>query len=103
MGACIDYRIYINATKEAAEKRFHEMQEQSALEDGQSYSGSIGVMPGGVHWANKTCTSADDALDYITNNHEKWEQAMGVPYVQVDEKAEPQETKGFVIGGWCSC
>ena len=102
MGAEIDYRTYTNFTKEAAEQRFLEDQKQSGYEDGHSYSGCIGVMPPGVEWTNKTFTSASEASDYIMQKHEKWEPAMGVAYVQTVEEDEPKETKGFVIGGWCS-
>ena len=102
MGACTDYRTYVNFTKEEAEQRFLEDQGQSAYEDGHSYSGCIVVMPGGVNWVNKTFTSAFEAEGYITEHHEKWESAMGVAYVQVVEEDEPKETCGFVIGGWCS-
>jgi len=102
MGACTDYRTYVNFTKEEAEQRFLEDQGQSAYEDGHSYSGCIGVMPGGVNWVNRTFTTEADATEYIFANHEKWEQAMGVAFFRVVEEDEPKETQGFVIGGWCS-
>ena len=102
MGSETDFRTYAGFTKEEAEKRFRIAQDQSGHEDGHSYSGCIGVMPGGVNWVNKTFTSAFDAEVYITKHHEKWESAMGVEYVQVVEEDEPKETRGFVIGGWCS-
>lgn len=102
MGAETDFRTYTNFPKEGAEKRFLEDQRQSAHESGHSYSGCIGVMPPGVNWVNETFESAFEAEGYIMRNHEKWEPAMGVAYVQTEEEDEPKETKGFVIGGWCS-
>ena len=102
MGACTDLRTYANFTKVEAERRFTEDQQESAYDSGHSYSGCIGVMPGGVTWVDETFPSAFEAERYITKNHEKWEPAMGVAYVQVVEEDEPKETRGFVIGGWCS-
>ena len=102
MGACTDFRTYTGFTKEEAEKRFRIAQDESAYEDGNSYSGCIGVMPRGISWANETFPSASEAQGYIAKHHEKWEPAMGAAYVQVVEEDEPKETRGFVIGGWCS-
>jgi len=97
MGAETDYRRYVNVTKQEAEERFLADQDQSAHEDGNSYSGCIGVLPRGVTWVSKIFPSAIDAERHITTNHEKWEQAMGVEFAD-----EHGDACGFSIGGWCS-
>jgi hypothetical protein len=97
MGAETDYRRYMNATKQEAEKQFTADQSQSAYEDGNSYSGCIGVLPHGVNWVSKVFPSPLDAERHITDNHEKWEQAMGVEFAD-----DAGDTCGFSIGGWCS-
>lgn len=103
MGACTDFRTYTDLTREEAEKKFRLAQDESAYEDGNSYSGCIGVMPRGINWANETFPSAAEAQEHITKHHEKWEPAMGAAYVQVGYgKLKPKEARGFIIGGWCS-
>ncbi len=97
MGACTDYRRYMNATKQEAEEQFRADQCQSAYDDGNSYSGCIGVMPSGVNWVSKIFTSPLDAERHITDNHEKWDQAMGAEFAD-----DAGDTCGFSIGGWCS-
>lgn len=97
MGAETDYRRYTDVTKQEAEKQFLAEQAQSAYEDGNSYSGCIGVLPRGVNWVSEIFPSALDAESYITSKHEKWEVAMGVEFAD-----EHGDACGFSIGGWCS-
>lgn len=111
MGANTDFRTYAGFTKEEAEEKFLKDQRESAYEDGHSYSGCIGVMPFGIDWVLKAklpflngipALSDTEAMEYISENHEKWEKAMGVPFTRIEEGDIPEETHGFVIGGWCS-
>lgn len=98
MGAETDYRRYRNVTKQEAAEQFTADQDQSSHEDGNNYSGCIGVLPRGVNWVSKKIfPSALDAERYITTHHEKWEQAMGVEF-----EGEHGDAGGFSIGGWCS-
>ena len=97
MGACTDYRRYLDVTKQEAEKQFTADQCQSAYDDGNTYSGCIGVLPSGVNWVSKVFPSALDAERHITTNHEKWEQAMGAEFAD-----DAGDACGFSIGGWCS-
>jgi hypothetical protein len=99
MGASEDFRTYPKKdgwggsvrTRSDIEKLFAYDQEQSAHEDGNSYSGQIGVMPIGISWVNETFESYNEAENYILENHEKWDEAMGTEFPD-----------GFLVGGWCS-
>ncbi len=93
MGASEDFRGYDkrDRTRSDVEKLFACDQEQSAYEDGHSYSGQIGVMPPGISWINKKFESCNQAENYILDNHDKWDAAMGAEFPD-----------GFLVGGWCS-
>ena len=98
MGASEDFRTYPKQdvwgggirTRSDIEKLFAGDQKQSAYEDGHSYSGQIGVMPTGISWVDKTFESYNEAENYILENHEKWDEAMGTEF-----------PNGFLVGGWC--
>ena len=93
MGMNEDFRTYHkrDRTKNDIEKLFACDQQQSACEDGHSYSGQIGGMPFGINWISNTFESCDQAENHIMENHEKGDEAMGAEFPD-----------GFIVGGWCS-
>ena len=92
MGGCLDIRTYDKKLSEAqVEEQFSSDQDSDAYENGHSYSGSIGVMPHGVTWRSETCKTIREAEDFISENHDKWDEAFAV-----------RTEEGYVVGGWCS-
>ena len=95
MGMDFDYRIYEGVKKEEAERQFDIAQRESEHRDGTSYSGAIGVMPKGINWSNSVWKSKAQAMHHLEDAHKKWNEAMGVEFLQDDNVC-------FIIGGWCS-
>ena len=92
MGGSLDTRTYDKElTKEQVEEKFSRDQEMSAYESGHSYSGAIGVMPSGIEWLTKTFKTNEEAEEYISEKHDKWDKAFGA-----------RTEEGYVVGGWCS-
>ena len=92
MGGSLDTRTYDKElTKEQVENEFSRDQQDSAYESGHSYSGQIGVMPSGIDWLTEKFKTNSEAIDYITDEHDKWDKAFGV-----------RTEEGYVVGGWCS-
>ena len=93
MGWNLDIREYDSQlTKSQVEKEFDCDQATSAYDHGHSYSGQIGVMPNGIKWITRTFENAQEAYDYIEDNHNKWDQAFGVKI----------KDGVYLVGGWCS-
>tara|TARA_Y100001951_G_C11218859_1_gene227501 strand:+ start:438 stop:719 length:282 start_codon:yes stop_codon:yes gene_type:complete len=92
MGGSLDYRTYDKAlTKEQVEEKFEGDQESSAYESGHSYSGQIGVMPHGIDWQTQTFKTVDEAVEWLSSHHDKWDKAFGI----ITKSA-------YVVGGVCS-
>ena len=72
--------------------------EQSAYEDGHSYSGEIG-MASGVVMTTKKFTNPDTAIDWLDDNAEKWGPALGVTLLSAKKG---NALRGFIFGAWCS-
>ena len=93
--------LEIYSRKEAIErdkiiKDHNEMVDQSLVEDGNSYSGCIGMFGHGIGFSSKVFEDQESAEEYIADTHEKYEPAMAVKYVAGAD--------GFrwLIGGWVS-
>lgn len=95
MGAEFDYRT-ITGTQDEALKKWNNEVDSSLYESGHSYSGGIGMLGRGfdVH-TDAEITTQEDAVEYIADNHEKWEGAMAITI----KKGNVQV---WIIGGWCS-
>lgn len=97
MGACFNSRTYDGKlTKKEVEKLWNNAVEESLYENGHSYSGCIGMLGNGISWDAKEFPTEREADDYLSDKHEKWNNAMGVKYTNSDGK------KMWLIGGWCS-
>jgi len=98
MGASFDSREYRIAgglsmeNKRAIASKWKSDVESCLFENGHSYSGGIGMLGAEIDWRDKVFDSISDAEEWIQDNHEKWENGIGV------------KTKDgyIVIGGWCS-
>lgn len=96
MGANLSTRRYPAALgKDKIMDRWESACEVSRYEDGHSYSGGIGMLGGSPQWQDKQFETADEAEDFIAENHSKYSAPMAVSY---------NSSKGelyWMIGGWC--
>jgi len=94
MGACFDFRIYKTNDRKEIEAHFDREVEESLIEDGHSYSGGVGMLGKIIVWnsiaprANK-----DEAEDYLSDHHEKWDNAMAVPFYISEPVKETAKAK----------
>ena len=94
MGAALDGRVY-KGTKEQASKQWHEDVAQSQIEDGNSYSGCIGMLSGNIDWRTALVFDNENAAwDWLDEKHRKWSAPIGV---QIGFEGER-----WLIGGLCS-
>lgn len=70
--------------------------EISLYEDGNSYSGEIGMLEGTPQWYDKQFATDAEAEEFIAKSHEKWSAPMAVSF-----KSKNSELC-WMIGGWCS-
>ena len=75
----------------------------SQWSSGNEYSGEIGMLEGNVNWV-KNFSTKEGAIEYIENNHEKWDEPMGAKYLKARGSSNrlTKQLCGFIIGGWCS-
>ena len=91
-------------TQKQAESKWDDDVNESQYCDGHEYSGAIGMLDGKVNWISQVFSTEEKAIEYIENNHNKWDNPMGVIF----EKARGSSNRltkqlgGFIIGGWCS-
>ena len=94
MGTAFDGRVF-NGTREQATKQWNDAVAQSQIEDGNSYSGCIGMLAGNIDWRTALVFENEDAgWDWIEEKHHKWSNPIGV---QIGFEA-----KRWLIGGLCS-
>jgi hypothetical protein len=79
-------------TQEEVKAEFTEEQDYDRTQNGESYSGGIG-MARGLRFVNRTFPTVNDAEDWLMDNAKKWEAALAV-------RAEKENM--WVIGAWCS-
>lgn len=92
MGACFNAYV-LKGTKEQVTEKWNAAVELSLYEDGANYSGEIGMLGSGINFRNTEVESAEAGDNYLEENHEKWDPAMGV---------KVEGTDCWVVGGWCS-
>jgi hypothetical protein len=98
MGAEFNSRSYDGElTKKQVEKLWNEGVNESLYQQGHSYSGGIGMLGKGISWIEKEFPTEREADDYLVDNHQKWNGAMGVKFIgAIGGK------KMYLVGGWCS-
>jgi len=95
MGASLSWRSYdAKPGIEKVKEQYILDQESCRYENGHSYSGGIGMLDG---CSNKVeeIDDFDEAIEWISQNANKWEEAK---VVLTKEKEKPV----YLIGGWCS-
>lgn len=96
MGACFNSVKVNNPDRKEVQERFREIQETDLLENGHSYSGTIG-MANGIVFKDKTFPTEYSAEEYVDKTAEKWGPALAVRLVDPDENFD-----GWFIGAICS-
>lgn len=91
MGAEFDFRTYRTFDKSEILTQWMSDVDTSLRENGDSYSGCIGMLTGAIQWHAPTLATQEEAIQYVMENHDKWEPPVAVQFAE-----------GFVIGGWCS-
>jgi hypothetical protein len=119
MGAAFDYRVYdsdnkqdiqkcwlndrINAINDYIDNYLFDNEdasyEDASYEDAMDnigYSGEINTLEENIKWIRVTPFSSErEAADYISINHKKWEDPIGVPFMNGKDI-------NYAVGGWCS-
>jgi len=114
MGATFDYRVYNSDNSQDIQKSWLNDRidvindyvdnylcdnEEALYEDAMDnigYSGEINTLEENIKWIRVTPFSSErEAADYISSNHKKWEDPMGVPFMN-------GEDINYAVGGWCS-
>ena len=95
MGACLATTSIKDADRQEVKEEFANRCDQSRYEDGACYSGEIGMFSSVAQWYDKEYTSFNQAEEFMSDNHSKWDEAMAVSYLEDDQKY-------WVIGGWAS-
>jgi hypothetical protein len=113
MGATFDYRVYNSDNKHdmqmswikdqahALEQYIDDYIEENdasydeAMEN-IGYSGEINTLGEKIDWVYVPAFDSErEAADYIESKHKKWENPLGVPFMN-------GENINYAVGGWCS-
>lgn len=97
MGANFNTRSVPDSVgQDEIKRRWADAVGESLYQDGHSYSGEIGMLGSSLPvWEDKQLPSKEEAKEWLVENHEKWEPAIAVSYIDNEEKH-------WLIGGWCS-
>jgi hypothetical protein len=95
MGAHSSYLTYKDSDRAKVEKRFVADQKDAVHEDGAGpYSGTIATMRGGIgQWYDKKFPTEDAAVEFLLENHQKWEPAVAVSFLLPKAPTETQKKR----------
>lgn len=85
----------VGIDKNIARIRFKNAQDEDRQENGNSYSGGIG-MAEGLEFKNETFEDYSLAKEYLRNTCQKWEAALAVTY------KDKEGNLNYLIGAMCS-
>ena len=93
MGATTDYRLFDYNDKSKIKSEWDAAVDQSKNEDGCSYSGQIGMLGSIGSWEDKKFTTKEQAVEWIFDNHDKWNNAMAVSFLLEAKKDKKVQRK----------
>jgi hypothetical protein len=97
MGASLDSRTYLTDDKKIITSKWDADVEHSQSMNGCSYSGAIGMLTGLIVFIRiEPLASHDEAIEYIAENHRKFEGPMAVPFKIQGKKAVPTYVKNAI-------
>jgi hypothetical protein len=91
MGAEFNCRRFDDADKAKVRSQWEAAVDSDRRENGYSYTGTIGMLAGPIHWRKERFATRDEAEAFLIDAHEKWEPAMAVGCGD-----------GWLVGGWCA-
>ena len=94
MCACIDYYSFRGTEQQL--KAFHRQKQRELCEEygNDTYAGHLGILPAGLDMCKQRFRGFNAAMEYVEENHSKWNPPMAVVYYQ-------RSRKFFLIAGWC--
>lgn len=93
MGASTDYRVFDYNDKSKIKSEWDVEVDRSKNEDGCSYSGQIGMLGSIGSWEDKKFTTKEQAVEWIFDNHDKWNNAMAVSFLLEAKKYKKVQRK----------
>ena len=93
MGASTDYRVFNHNDKPKIKSEWDAEVDQSKNEDGCSYSGQIGMLGSIGSWEDKKFVTKEQAIEWIFDNHDKWNDAMAVSFLLEAKKDKKVQRK----------
>lgn len=105
MGAEYSFRSFATDDKEKITKRWRDMVNTCLYQNGNQYSGCIGMLGDSIQWVDcEPKESQELAHTHIEDKHEKWQSGLAVPYFYTKKNENGVEEKkiGYLVGGWCS-
>jgi hypothetical protein len=97
MGASFDSRTFLTDDKGIIRNKWEEAVEYSKIMDGCSYSGSIGMFDASIDWVRREpFNTANEAYEYISEQHSKWDGPMAVSFKIQGGKAVPAYVKNAI-------
>lgn len=91
MGACLDYRVFEGDDKAAIRREWEAAVERDLRENGNCYSGSIGMLGREIKWHPSPEPTREAAENVLCEKHQKWAGALAVRF-----------NDHWMIGGWCA-
>lgn len=95
MGAHDSYITYKDSDREKVKQAFLADQKDAIHEDGAGpYSGTIATMRGGIgQWYDKKFPTQQEAVDFMLEQHQKWEPAVAVSYLLPKAPTDAQKKR----------
>ncbi len=88
MGAIIDTRVYEDAPRDDLKRRFRDACSGARPRDHEGYSGTIAEMCDIAKFFDKEFPSENDAYSFISDNHQKWDDAFAVSFFRPAKETE---------------
>ena len=93
MGACTDYRVFNHNDKSKIKLEWDAEVEQSRRDDGNQYSGQIGMHGPIGGWKDLKFSTQEQAGEWLFDNHDKWEDALAVSFLLEAKKDNKVQRK----------
>lgn len=91
MGACLDYRVFKTDDRKVIQRDWEEAIERDLRENGNSYSGGIGMLGREIKWHPVTAPTKEAAEEVLAEKHQKWGGPLAVRFDDC-----------WIVGGWCA-
>lgn len=93
MGATHDFRTYDTSDRESVRKQFEQACDSARRSDGTEYPGTIAALTTIVSWEDRKLASEAEAIAYLEDHHQKWQDAMAVSFHIAEEVTKEDKLK----------